>query len=47
VKPSEVDNVIAYIANQHAHHSKKKFQTEYRGILKKYHVEYDEKYVWE
>jgi REP element-mobilizing transposase RayT len=25
VKPSEIDNVIAYITNQHEHHSKKTF----------------------
>jgi putative transposase len=47
VNPSEVDTVIAYITNQHEHHSKKTFQDEYRAFLKKYKVEYDEKYVWD
>lgn len=47
VNPSEIDTVIAYIANQHEHHSKKTFQNEYRAFLKKYNVEYDEKYVWD
>ncbi|MGV8879381.1 MAG: IS200/IS605 family transposase [Sphingobacteriaceae bacterium] len=47
VNPSEVDTVIAYIANQHEHHTRKSFQDEYRAFLKKYHVEYDEKYVWD
>jgi REP element-mobilizing transposase RayT len=47
VRPSEVDRVIKYIANQHEHHNKKNFQDEYRGILKKYKVEYDERYVWD
>jgi len=47
VNPSQVDKVIAYIANQHEHHSKKTFQDEYRAFLKKYHVEYDERYVWD
>ena len=47
VNPSEVDIVIAYITNQHKHHSKKTFQNEYRAFLKKYNIEYDEKYVWE
>ncbi len=46
VKPSEIDRVIAYIARQHEHQSKKSFQDEYRGILKKYKVEYNEEYVW-
>jgi putative transposase len=47
VNPSEVDKVIAYIANQHEHHSRKTFQDEYRAFLKKYNVEYDERYVWD
>lgn len=47
VNPSEVDRVIDYIANQHEHHGKKTFQDEYRAILKKYDVEYDERYVWD
>jgi REP element-mobilizing transposase RayT len=47
VNPSEVDVVISYIANQHQHHSTKTFQDEYRAFLKKYNVEYDEKYLWE
>lgn len=47
VSPSKVDNVIAYIANQHQHHSNNTFQNEYRILLKKYKVEYAEKYVWD
>jgi len=47
VNPSEVDTVIAYIANQHEHHNKKTFQDEYRAFLKKYNVDYNEKYVWD
>ncbi len=47
VKPSEIDTVIAYIANQHEHHRKKTFQEEYRMYLKKYNVEYNERYVWD
>lgn len=47
VNPSEVETVIAYIANQHEHHNKKTFQDEYRAFLKKYKVEYDEQYVWD
>lgn len=47
VKPSEIDHVIAYIENQHAHHSRKTFQDEYLEFLMQYHVDYDEKYVWE
>ncbi|MCA0427729.1 MAG: IS200/IS605 family transposase [Bacteroidetes bacterium] len=47
VNPSQVDIVIAYISNQHEHHSKKNFQDEYRAFLKKYKVDYDEKYIWD
>lgn len=47
VNPSEVDAVINYITNQKEHHSKKTFQDEYRAFLKKYNVEYDERYVWD
>ncbi len=47
INPSQVDTVIAYIADQHAHHSKITFQDEYKAFLKKYNVEYDERYVWD
>jgi len=47
VNPWQVNVVINYIANQKAHHQKKGFQDEYRGILKKNNVEYDERYVWD
>jgi putative transposase len=47
VNPSEIDTVINYIANQHEHHKKATFQDEYKAFLKKYNVEYDERYVWE
>ncbi|MEY4931117.1 MAG: family transposase [Bacteroidota bacterium] len=47
VNPAEVDVVIQYIANQKEHHRNKTFQDEYRAFLKKYQVEYDERYVWD
>ena len=47
VNPADIDRVIAYIANQKEHHSKINFQDEYRAILKRYKVEYDERYVWD
>jgi hypothetical protein len=47
VNPSEVDAVINYITNQKEHHAKTTFQDEYRVFLKKYQVEYDERYVWD
>jgi len=47
VNPSEVSVVKNYIANQEEHHKSRDFQDEYRAILKKYEVEYDERYVWD
>lgn len=47
VNPSEIDTVIGYINNQQEYHSKKTFQDEYRAFLKKYKVDYDERYVWD
>jgi hypothetical protein len=38
--------VIAYIQNQREHHPKKTFQEEYLELLKKYEVDYDERYLW-
>ncbi|MCM4158750.1 IS200/IS605 family transposase [Antarcticibacterium flavum] len=47
VSPSEIDKIITYITNQHEHHRKKTFQEEYRDFLKRYNVDYDERYVWD
>ena len=47
IKPSQVDNVIAYISKQHEHHAKKTFQDEYRAFLRKYKVDFNEEYVWD
>jgi putative transposase len=47
VNPNDVHIVVAYIANQHEHHRENTFQDEYRILLKKYGVDYDERYVWD
>ena len=47
VNPKGVERVTTYIKNQKEHHCKKTFQNELRGILEKYQMEYDERYVWE
>jgi putative transposase len=47
VNPSQIDIVEKYITNQADHHKKRTFQVEYRKFLKKYNVEYDERYVWD
>jgi len=47
VNPTQVDAVSQYISGQDEHHRRKTFQEEYRSFLKKYDVEYDERYVWD
>jgi len=44
---SQVDDVCAYIAGQEEHHRKISFQDEVRALLKRYKVEFDERYVWD
>ena len=44
---SQIDTVIKYILNQEEHHKKKTFKEEYLEFLKKFDVEYDEKYLFE
>ena len=44
---SQVPAVMKYIANQKQHHGKQDFQGEFRGLLNRYGVEYDERYVWD
>ena len=44
---SAVNNVYRYILNQEAHHQKKKFIPEYKEMLKKHGIEYDERYIFE
>jgi len=47
INPTETDKVIEYIDLQHEHHKTRSFQDEFRAFLKKYQVEYDERYVWD
>ena len=44
---SQLDDLTQYIDYQETHHQTKTFQEEYRELLRKYHVEYDERYVWD
>jgi REP element-mobilizing transposase RayT len=44
---SQIDAVVKYIINQEKHHAKKTFHEEYVEMLKKFAVEYDEKYLFE
>jgi putative transposase len=43
---SHVQNVINYIKNQENHHKKQTFRDEYLDFLKKFDIEYDERYIF-
>jgi REP element-mobilizing transposase RayT len=47
VGPSDLEALLQYIDEQEEHHRTRTFQDEYRAFLKKYSVEYDERYVWD
>lgn len=47
VGQTEDEMVIKYIQNQKEHHKTKDYKSEFRGFLKKYNIEYDERYVWD
>ena len=47
VSPGHVGILQDYIANQEEHHRAETFQDEFRRILKKYRLEWDERYVWD
>lgn len=47
VNPTQVPTVIEYIENQKQHHTKMSFKTELLAFLKKYGLDYDEKYLWD
>jgi len=44
---SQRSRIISYIENQEQHHRKRTFREEYVAILKKFQVDYDEKYIFE
>ncbi len=47
VGKSQLPIVINYVRNQEQHHRKKSFREEFLLFLKKYDVDYDEKYLWD
>ncbi len=47
ISPSHVDALRTYIEDQEAHHRRETFQDEYRRLLIKYGIEFDERYVWD
>jgi REP element-mobilizing transposase RayT len=47
ISPGHVEKLLEYIANQEEHHRRETFQDEFRRLLRKYKIEYDERYVWD
>jgi len=44
---SQIDNVYRYIENQETHHKKKTFREEYIDFLKKFEIEFDERFLFD
>jgi REP element-mobilizing transposase RayT len=42
---SHIDRIVKYILNQEQHHKKKTFHDEYIELLKKYNIQFNEKYI--
>jgi hypothetical protein len=46
VSKSNLPSVIEYIQGQREHHRTKSFQEEYRALLERHGIEFDERYIW-
>ena len=44
---SQLDDLVEYIKNQEKHHIRKTFREKYLEILKRFHVNYDERYIFD
>jgi putative transposase len=44
---SQIEDVRRYIAEQEQHHRRLSFQDEFRLLLKRYEIPFDERYVWD
>jgi len=47
VGPADLNALTGYIDTQETHHRKQTFQEEFLAFLKKYGVEFDERYLWD
>jgi putative transposase len=47
VGPADIGALVHYIDEQKAHHRKRSFQDEMRAFFEKYHIAFDELYVWD
>ena len=47
VSLSQLDTVLDYVKAQQQHHRTRIFQEEYRELLRKHGIDFDERYVWD
>ncbi len=47
VSPSQLEALLQYIEAQQEHHRTRTFQEEYRELLHRHGVDFDERYVWD
>jgi REP element-mobilizing transposase RayT len=47
VSPSQLEAVVQYVDSQPEHHRTRTFQEEYREMLRKQRVDFDERYIWD
>jgi hypothetical protein len=46
VSPSQLDAVLQYVDTQQEHHRTRSFQEEYRELLRRHGLDFDERYIW-
>jgi len=44
---SQLDAIISYIQNQEKHHRRRSFKKEYLGLLRKFDIAFEDKYVFD
>jgi REP element-mobilizing transposase RayT len=44
---SQIESVRNYIVGQEEHHRKVTYEDEFRQLLRRYEIEFDERYVWD
>lgn len=44
---SQLDKVYTYVANQEDHHKRRTFREEYVGLLKKFQIEFDNRFLFD
>jgi len=47
LSPAHLKGLREYIASQEVHHRRVDFKDEFLRFLKKYNIDYDERYLWE